>query len=1047
MKTLGLDLGTNSVGWAWVVKHEHVDKPEIDAGVFVFPEAGELESGLYVSHRRKRGMKRRQRRNIARSAQRRHALRNLLTDYGLLPQDSDELQQLMCDHYAVDGTEVHPYALRVRALDGPITLHEFGRVLYHLCRRRGYLSNAILKLRPKGMPIEQDKHTADLAIEGEELPEEPGGKPKRDKEESVLLKRMSFVRAAIQKGEARTLGEYYAKALARGQGVRGMSETRIKKVQERDPNFQRDPLGLRADRLLFEDEFFALWDAQQVHHPAVLTADLKYQLIRAIFRQRPLKPATHLIGKCGFYPHRRRAARASLLAQRVVILQDLAHLTLQEEQGAPWIPLTSERIAVLASALDLEDFISWKAAKQMLYLSDKARFSLEPGGKRGAAGGEQRAKKHLTGNRTAAAMRRAIGEKWSVQPESLQEDLITRLITCRNVRDLQSGLKRDFGLDEQDIGRLAAMELPDGQVNHCSRALREIEPWLRQGFVYSEACEKAGLRDPNTSTEAPVEIVDKLPNITGVNNPIVERSVNMAIRVINTVVRKYGKPDRIHVELPRDVAKTNHQREEDWKRQDKRGKEREAAAKKLTENGMSTSKRSIDKVLLWEEAGCRSPYEPDVAVSITQLDEYDIDHIVPRSRCWNDSFANLTIAPFSLNAQKSNKTPFETWGRSQQWEKVVSYLRSCHSLPQNKKVRIQNEEWDEQEFTNRALTETSYISRLILKHVKQLGVDVVPSRGQLTGLLRSSWQLGEVIPIADEQKEKIKAWQEKSVKKNPKPRFDHRHHALDAVLVALTDRSTLQLLTGHLKRVESRNEKREDIPKPLPWLSIATDLMALMERTLVVHAPTRGISGSLHKETAQKPPPRAEVDAAIAALSAEERSRINRCVVVGNQLVYFGDTGEPTKAYDLGNNHHAVIWERGNPRKFGQSERSLDVVTMMEASRRAQSGQPVIQTTRPGWNYVMSFCKNDIICWNGDSPQLMRIAKFSKSREKKIEIVFRPLIDSTADKTTQLPIWSEGHLIKCICRVSLNSIGSVIATEPPGITIDVLQNSGGRQSG
>ncbi|MCC6729475.1 MAG: hypothetical protein IT208_09055 [Chthonomonadales bacterium] len=1032
MKTLGLDLGAQSIGWA-LVEDVEADLPGLRAGVYVFPEAGDLEDGLFESHRRQRGDKRRMRRNLRRRRERRDALLRLLLAHGMLPADTTPRQALFSAHTDADGRGRHPYALRKRGLDDPLTLHELGRALFHIARHRGYLSTALLKLR--GVPMRSVDVVAAVPEERpapEEAEEVGAAERQRRADEGGMLQRISEVRERLKAGEARTIGEFYADRLALREPVRGAGAEKLKKLKAR--GIERDALGYRADRAMFEEEFDRLWAAQSPHHPQVLTPALQSEIRACMFDQRPLRSAAHLVRRCEFRPRRRCAPRASLLAQRSVILQYLATLWVQTPGAAPR-RLTGAEVCLLAEKLDRCDHLTWNQARDALALAD-ARFSdepREPQGRKGRSGSANRGRRNLRGNRTASVLRKALSDRWDALSSCAQEDLVTRLVTCRSLADVAPGLRRDFGLTDAEMAALASAELPEGYANHCSAVLRALEPWLRQGCDYWQACVQAGFRQEGESTEPSAFATDRLPPMPDLRNPMVQRAVEATRRVINAVIDRHGKPDRIRIELPRDVSRTNAQRERMWQDQDRNARERDAARRLLEENQLPLghNEQNVRKVRLWQEAGCRCPYLPDQIVTIQQLvDDYDVDHIVPRSRCYDDSWMNTTICPRDENThRKGRQTPYEAYGATAGWGAIEQYVNGLRSMPYAKRQPVLRKEWSNEEFTNRALSDTRYVSRVILRAVKALGVEVTVSTGRLTDLLRGAWELGECVPVREQEQAKLDAWRQRPVKKTPKPRHDHRHHAVDAIITALVDRGTLQRVSAWLKEQEEGRPRR-DIPRPKPWATLRDDVRRAVNACPVVHQPTRGVGGPLHKETARKPPTRAEVEAALAALPAAERERVRRCVVVDKQLVWMDENGQPTKAYDLESNHHAVIWEAETAGRGGDRAREVEIVPMIEAARRARDGEPLIRAHRAGWRYVMALCKNDLVEWTGETPGLKRVAAISRVAQQGFEIVLAPPEDAIADGARRVRVRGKGDLRHLARRVCLDPLGEQVGQEP-----------------
>ena len=128
---LGLDLGTNSLGWA-AVNLDEENKPSgiLDMGARIFPDGRNPKdkSSLATQRRVPRGSRRRRDRYL----ERRDDLMGTLIACGLMPAGEDERKQI---------ERLDPYGLRARALDHAVSPHELGRALFHLNQRRGFKSN------------------------------------------------------------------------------------------------------------------------------------------------------------------------------------------------------------------------------------------------------------------------------------------------------------------------------------------------------------------------------------------------------------------------------------------------------------------------------------------------------------------------------------------------------------------------------------------------------------------------------------------------------------------------------------------------------------------------------------------------------------------------------------------------------------------------------------------------------------------------------------------------------------------------------------------
>jgi CRISPR/Cas system Type II protein with McrA/HNH and RuvC-like nuclease domain len=1120
MIEVGLDLGTNSVGWAIVAPTD--GRAHVVAGSYVFPEAGEEEGGEFVSNRRKRGEKRRQRKQLRRKRQRRRSVAHHLADAGFLPPSKDEQFAVL--------TNLCPYKARAEALDRRLEPYELGRAIYHLAKRRGYLSTAALKLI--GIPNvgELDARLARKAIERTEKENADGEQAKEAlKEAKGVLDNIERTRSRLDAGEARTLGELLYQEVRRNRPVRAITGARISRPLESSVSsalgksvwdgmkaearkkildglrklapllqspqeeekvakhletlseyglshevavrlastaVRNEVLGIRGDRRMYEEEFDAIVAAQRPYYPDILTDEYVARLRNAVFYQRPLKPTSGLVGNCSILSDKKRCPMATMLAQHSVILQRLTSLNICHRDGSQR-RLRPEEIHILVDALDRPPMLdiggkklSWDKASQLIKLGDDEFFADNPPSedgkkrrrKKGASGLDG-----LPGNRTSIVMYDAIGDKWLRLPNSgnngkSKEGLLHRILTCQKMKDIAPGLKRDFSLTDDEIYYLATAKLPDGYNKHCARVLRRIEPFLRKGLVYSEALEAANIREPNVSTEkTPESPSDYAASLKNIANPVVQRAVKNALIVLNAIIAKHGRPSVVRIELPRDVARTNKQRQQVQEAQKRREQYNEAARKALREAGLpGEDSRSVLKVRLWQEAGCRSPYMPEQELTIHQVvNECDIDHIIPRSRSLDDSYLNLTIAPNQINLAKGDKTPYEAFGHDEErWARIKAYLNTVKSMPQSKKQRILAEKLEETGFVGRDFSDTSYIAREVMNAVKATGIPVEVTRGALTAELRKLWGLNEVLPLTDQERDRLLSASKRGAFKN---RDDHRHHALDAIVTALMNRSTFQRLTKYYKTKENyRNVPRSQAPKfelEKPWSSFVEDVARVIEAAPVVFQPTRKVAGALHEETGRTPPSRDEVERAIASLPEHRRKKVRRAVVVGSQLVYLDKDGEPLTAYDLGSNHHCIIWECTKPDAKGRTRRELEVVTMIEAATRATCGEPVFSAQHsnrgPEWKPFLFLCKNDIVEY--DDPEhgrrLMRVAQFSQwtvvrrgkrrtSESTASEIVLRPVKDARQIKENNVRVKGQDALARILRRVILSPLGDEIGSEP-----------------
>ena len=360
-------------------------------------------------------------------------------------------------------------------------------------------------------------------------------------------------------------------------------------------------------------------------------------------------------------------------------------------------------------------------------------------------------------------------------------------------------------------------------VNLSLEALKNILPFMEQGDDYDTAWRK--VYPPQSTKKESV-----LPPIPAdeIRNPVVLRALSQARKVINGVVRRYAPPARIHIETAREVGKSFKDRKEIEKRQEENRKDREKAAAKFREYfpnfvGDPQSK-DILKLRLYEQQHGKCLYSGK-EIDLGRLNEkgyVEIDHALPFSRTWDDSFNNKVLVFGSENQNKGNQTPYEYFNgkdNSREWQEFKARVETSR-FPRSKKQRILLQKFDEDGFKERNLNDTRYVNRFLCQfvadHMRLTGKGkrrVFASNGQITNLLRGFWGLRKVRAEND------------------------RHHALDAVVVACSTVAMQQKITRFVRYKEMNAFDGKTIDKetgevlhqkthfPQPWEFFAQEVM------------------------------------------------------------------------------------------------------------------------------------------------------------------------------------------------------------------------------
>ena len=418
---LGLDLGTNSIGWAAVQLDAHGEPCGLlDMGVHIFPDGRDAtsEASNAVQRRVARGQRRRQDRYLSR----RSRLMQALVNCGLMPEDLKERRDL--EH-------LDPYEVRARALDEPLNPFELGRALFHLNQRRGFRSNR-----------------------------KAGGD---EKEDGQVRTAINHLRERMDDSGARTLGEYLARRHEEGEAVRARPEA-----------------GLRADRAMFDAEFKAIRVKQEPHHS--LRPEQWDDVHEIILFQRPLRPVE--LGWCQFEfeSRERRAAKALPIFQEFRMLQEVNNLKLNEGMEPERYPAPGERERVLKRLrsgrdIKLSEGRDDRPAKPTrdLGLSSGAVFNLAAGGRKSIKGDETAPRLAKPG---------LFGKRWLTLSLDERNEIVSFLLDTEEPEIIREKAVAEWGLNTEQANAVANVSLVPGYGNLSEKAMRKLLPHLERGRAF-----------------------------------------------------------------------------------------------------------------------------------------------------------------------------------------------------------------------------------------------------------------------------------------------------------------------------------------------------------------------------------------------------------------------------------------------------------------------------------------------------------------------------------------------------------------------------------
>lgn len=841
---LGLDLGVGSIGWCLIALDAQGDPAEIlGMGSRVVPltnlgDDKAFSKGEAFTANQKRTARRTMRRGFARYQLRRYRLRRELEKVGMLP-----------DAALIQLPLLELWELRERAATAGrrLTLPELGRVLCHINQKRGYRH------------VKSDA-AAIVGDEGE----------KKDSNSAYL----AGIRANDEKlqGEHKTVGQYFAEQLRQDQSE---SPTGGISYRIKDQIFSRQR---------YINEYDQIMAAQRVHYPDILT-DAFIRMLRdeVIFMQRPLKSCKHLVSLCEFEKQERVmrvqqddgkggrqlverkvkfgpkvAPKSSPLFQLCRIYEAVNNIRLTRPDGSPR-DITPEERAKIVAHLQSSASLSFAALKKLL--KEKAIIADQLTTKSG-----------LKGNSTRVALAAAL-QPYPQYHHLLDMELETRMmsvqltdeetgeVTEREVavvtdsyvrqplyrlwhilysieeRDaMRRALITQLGMKEEDLdgGLLDQLYRLDfvkpGYGNKSAKFICKLLPQLQQGLGYSEACAAVGYRHSNTPTSEEITertLLEKIPLLqrNELRQPLVEKILNQMINLVNALKSEYGV-DEVRVELARELKMSREERERMTRQNDKRKEANDEVAAKIRQCGLYPTKPCIQKYMLWEEAGrqclyCGRSIEEEQCLN---GDDMEVEHIIPKSVLYDDSYGNKTCACHECNQTKGNRTALE-YIRAKGWE--AEYMKRINDLLKEKKIsysKHQRLRWLKEDipsdFLERQLRLTQYISRQAMAILQQGIRRVSASEGGVTARLRSLWGYGKILHTLnldryDSMGETERVSREGETTEelhitNWSKRMDHRHHAIDALVVACTRQSYIQRLNRLSSEFGREDKKKED---------------------------------------------------------------------------------------------------------------------------------------------------------------------------------------------------------------------------------------------
>ena len=828
-KVLGLDLGVGSIGWCLIEKDDHnTPKRILRMGSRIVPISSDEETGYTkgnaISKNADRTAKRTARKCYDRYQLRRQALVNLLKRLGMEPNKNLMLEQ----------TPLELWQKRADAASKEITLEELGRVLLHINQKRGYkhsrLSNS-------------------------------------DSKETAYVQEVNS-RYDDLKAEGLTIGQHFAAKLKENE----QTSADGKKYYNYRIKEQVYP------RHAYEEEVKKILEVQGQYHSDVLTSDVCKEIMDIIFYQRDLKSCKNLVSFCEFESYTitkngkeitigpKVAPRTSPLAQLSSILETANNITIRNRRNDE-LYISPEQRKAIADFLDNHEVMKLTDLYKILNIGRK------DGWWAGKAIG-----KGLKGNTTKCQIREALSNLPKEQVDSLtafqleideyvdeetgevrkrinntlaeQQPLYKLWHMLYSIKDNNelSGALRHLGIeDDESIEKLCKLDFRTaGYANKSAKAIGRILPYLMEGVMYSDACERAGF-DHSRRINPDRTLLTHLPQIqkNELRQPVVEKILNQLVNIVNALLEKDGTIDEIRIELARELKQSKDERNETFKRNNQNERQNKELAERIKKYGLTPTRNRIMKLRMWEESEhscmyCEQPVDP---VEFLKGADVEREHIIPRGLLFDNSFTNQVCSCRRCNSKKGMRTAYDFIADDKGQAGLDTYIDRINDLFNKKKIsrsklnrllvshkgyisrKAQGKETEEdkelwENFIDRQLRQSQYIAKKSVEMLQQVCKSVYTTSGSVTDFVRHQWGYDELLHDLNFERfkkagltamvkqlhsgkevemERIKDWTK---------RLDNRHHAVDALAIACTTQ-------GMIQRLNTLNASRDEMLEEL----------------------------------------------------------------------------------------------------------------------------------------------------------------------------------------------------------------------------------------
>ena len=880
---LGLDLGVGSIGSAIIeLDEQNNTKDIIDAGVRIFNVSEGAED---------RRTKRTMRKNLVRTRKRLELLAQKLFENHLwinnMPEGTKRLQAKS------------PYKIRFDAVNGTLSNPNYiGRAILHIAKHRG----------------------AGFVSASEELQEEILEEGEKSKAKKSAYDMMA---EHLKETNSKTIGEFFYKRICEGyakneNGEKINPNKRI--IRQKEHALKQHIVDYAIPRYLVKDEFNRIWDTQAQYFTQMQKEGLKKEIYNILFYERP--PAPYATGKCIYFRDEDRLLKAHPLSELRRIYEEVNNIRILSDTNKRKLTL-EERDKIIKNLLLQGKNAGKSAIKKILGLSAQQKISLldDKNIKAYLYSRPEFAEIEYIQHLSFAELAKFVDFLANpINPNDKnhrlysEDELIAQLKPILKIDDdkeigaLLTKLPKGRGMLGESASKIILEKLKEQVTSH-----REITDELAKNDARFTASEEIARQNQGKYQELPYygEILQSdtqpLPPLIIKNNknlnsdevkwgkianPAVHMILNQLRLVVNDIIRIYGKPYDINIELGRDVGLSTKNKNRLEQTQKNNERLNEEAKTYLQDHKLFINSKNILKYKLAKEQCWKDAYNPTINI-LRNFSGFEIEHIIPQAKGGTDTYNNLCLVNRNDNLNKKDDFAYDYFLKTKSPEIIRAILKNAREHTPNKAWRFEadarekfEEEGDSEE-TTRYLTDTRYVSKMAARYLKAIvnctdseeatHNRILPIKGAQTAQMRRCWNLqgleydlmgldipryincspywieqdtGEIINRTEKpnidgkwkfiDKTKNKQWL-------PKPRIDHRHHAMDAITVACMNRSLIQHMANEV------NLAHQNTPLPLTSIKSVGEfrrkIIDVLRKVNVSHKPEHSKAGQMHKET------------------------------------------------------------------------------------------------------------------------------------------------------------------------------------------------------